>query len=62
MEQRERVRAIERKQKRIIPDVFVHVGEGQRQGKRIQRRATVRLARTWPYVPSRPWWQRRLPK
>jgi integrase len=36
VEQRERVRAIEREQKRIIPDVFVHVGK-KHQGKRIQR-------------------------
>jgi integrase len=37
VEQRERVRAIEREQKRIIPDVFIHVGKGKLQGKRIQR-------------------------
>jgi integrase len=37
VEQRERVRSIERELKRIIPDVFVHVGKGKLQGKRIQR-------------------------
>jgi site-specific recombinase XerD len=35
--QRERVRAIERELKRIIPDVFLHAGKGKLQGKRIQR-------------------------
>jgi hypothetical protein len=37
LEQRERVRAIQREQKWIIPDVFVHVGKGKLQGKRTQR-------------------------